>query len=252
MKSVATTKLRNIKLTIEYDGTNYCGWQIQKNAKAVQEVITEAIAKITGHKITLCGASRTDSGVHAKGQIANFRTHSRMTPYQFIKALNSNLPNDIAIRAVKEVSKSFNSMYDAKSKDYRYTILNSPIPTALDRNFYYFVPYKISISRMKKALKYLVGRHDFRAFATRSSAKENCIRKIYSIKITTKNDYIYIDIKGNGFLYNMVRTIVGTLLLIAQGKIKPEDIRAIIESRERKKAGPTAPAKGLCLLRVNY
>ena len=142
-------------------------------------------------------------------------------------------------------------MYDAKSKNYRYTILNSTIRTALDRNFYYFVPYKISISRMKQALKYLVGRHDFRAFATRSSAKENCIRKIYSIKINTKGDYIYIDIKGNGFLYNMVRTIVGTLLLVAQGKIKPEGIKAIIESRERKKAGPTAPAKGLCLLKVN-
>jgi tRNA pseudouridine38-40 synthase len=247
-----THKQRNIKLTIEYDGTNYCGWQIQKNAMSVQEVLTETITKITGHKITLYGASRTDSGVHGKGQIANFRTHSRMTPYQFIKALNSNLPNDIAIRAVKEVSKSFNSMYDAKSKDYRYTILNSPIPTALDRKFYYFVPYKISISRIKQSLKYLIGSHDFRAFATKSSSKENCIRKIYSIKITTKGDYIYIDIKGNGFLYNMVRTIVGTLLLIAQDKLKPEDMRKIIESQERKKAGPTAPAKGLCLLRVSY
>ena len=251
MESVATAKLRNIKLTIEYDGTNYCGWQIQKNAKSVQEVLTETIAKITGHKITLYGASRTDSGVHAKGQIANFRTNSRMTSHQFIKALNSNLPGDIAIRTVKEVNKSFNSMYDAKSKNYRYTILNSTIRTALDRNFYYFVPYKISISRMKPALKYLIGRHDFRAFATRSSAKENCIRKIYSIKINTKANYIYINIKGNGFLYNMVRTIVGTLLLVAQDKIKPEGIRAIIESRERKKAGPTAPAKGLCLLKVN-
>lgn len=244
--------MRNIKLTIEYDGTNYCGWQIQKNAKAVQDVITEAITKITGHKITLYGASRTDSGVHAKGQVANFRTRSRMTPYQFIKALNSNLPNDIAIRAAKEVSKPFNSMYDARSKNYRYTLLNSPVPTALDRNFYYFAPYRISLAKMRKAARYLAGEHNFRAFATKSSAKENCVRKIYSIKITGKNDYIYIDIKGNGFLYNMVRTIVGTLLLIAQGKMKPEDIKEILKSQDRKKAGPTAPAKGLCLLRVSY
>jgi len=244
--------LRNIKLTIEYDGTNYCGWQIQKNAKAVQEVITEAITKITGHKITLYGASRTDSGVHAKGQAANFHTRSRMTPQQFIKALNSNLPDDIVIRAAKEVSKSFNSMYNARSKNYRYTILNSPIPTALDRNFYYFVPYRISLAKIRKATRYLIGRHNFRAFATKSSAKENCVRKIYSIKITGKNDYIYIDIKGNGFLYNMVRTIVGTLLLIAQDKMKPEDIKEILKSQDRKKAGPTAPAKGLCLLKVNY
>ena len=246
------SKLRNIKLTIEYDGTNYCGWQIQKNARSVQAVITETLTKITGHKITLYGASRTDSGVHARGQVANFRTQSRMTHYQFIKALNSNLPGDIVIRAVKDVSKSFNSMYDAKSKDYRYTILNSPIPSALDRSFYYFAPYPISIAPMKKAARYLVGRHDFRAFATKSSAKENCIRKIYSIKITSKGDYIYIDIKGNGFLYNMVRTIVGTLLLVAQGKMESVNIKQIIKSRERKKAGPTAPAKGLCLLRVSY
>lgn len=143
-------------------------------------------------------------------------------------------------------------MFNARSKDYRYTILNSPIPTALDRNFYCFVPYKISVNRMKQALKYLVGRHNFRAFATRSSSKENCIRKIYSIRITKKGDYVYVDINGNGFLYNMVRTIVGTLLLIAQNKIKPESIREIIESQDRKKAGPTAPAKGLCLLKVNY
>ncbi|HLD36040.1 MAG TPA: tRNA pseudouridine(38-40) synthase TruA [Planctomycetota bacterium] len=246
------SKLRNIKLTIEYDGTNYCGWQIQKNARSVQGIITETLTKITGHKITLYGASRTDSGVHAKGQVANFRTNSRMTPQQFIKALNSNLPNDIAIRTAKEMPKSFNSMYGAKSKDYRYTILNSPVRSALDRNFYHFIPYQISISRMKQALKYLVGRHDFRAFATKSSAKENCTRKIYSIKITTNGDYIHIDIKGDGFLYNMVRTIAGTLLLVAQGKMKPEDIKRIIKSQERKKAGPTAPAKGLCLLRVSY
>ncbi|MBI5778884.1 MAG: tRNA pseudouridine(38-40) synthase TruA [Planctomycetes bacterium] len=244
--------MRNIKLAIEYDGTNYCGWQIQQNAKAVQDVITEALTKITGHKITLYGASRTDSGVHAKGQAANFRTRSRMTPQQFIKALNSNLPDDIAIRAAKEVPKSFNSMYDAKSKDYRYTILNSFIRSVLDRNFYYFAPYRISLARMKKAARYLVGRHDFRAFASKSSAKENCIRKIYSIKIVKKNEYVYVDIKGNGFLYNMVRTIVGTLLLVAQGKIKPESIREILNSQERKKAGPTAPAKGLCLIKVNY
>lgn len=244
--------MRNIKFIIEYDGTNYCGWQTQNGQPTVQETITKALAKIVGHKVTLYGASRTDSGVHAKGQVANFRTSSLMTPHQFIKALNSNLPDDIVIRKAEEIAKSFNSMYNARSKLYRYTILNSPIPSALDRNFYYFAPYRISPAKMKKAMRYLVGRHDFRAFASKSSAKENCVRKIYSIKITGKNDYIYIDIKGNGFLYNMVRAIIGTLLLVAQDKIKPEDIKEILKSQERKKAGPTAPAKGLCLLRVNY
>ncbi|MEW6026201.1 MAG: tRNA pseudouridine(38-40) synthase TruA [Planctomycetota bacterium] len=245
-------KLHNIKLTIEYDGTNYCGWQTQKGDITVQETITKALTVIVKHKVTLYGASRTDSGVHAKGQIANFLTKSRMTPNQFVRALNSNLPDDIVIRSAKEVDKTFNSRFNTRSKLYRYAILNSPIPSALDRNFYCFVPYRISLARMRKTARYLVGEHNFRAFATKSSAKENCVRRIYSIRITKKGDYIYVDIKGNGFLYNMVRTIVGTLLLAAQGKIRPEYIKEILNSQERKKAGPTAPAAGLCLLKINY
>jgi tRNA pseudouridine38-40 synthase len=243
---------RNIKLTIEYDGTNYCGWQTQSGPTTVQETVSKTLTKIVGHQVTLYGASRTDSGVHARGQSANFRTSSQMTPAQFIKALNSSLPGDIAVRAAKSVPESFNAMHKARSKHYRYTILNSPVRSALDRNFYYFAPYKLSVNRMRQTLKYLVGRHDFRAFASKSSGRENCVRKIYSIRISKQGAYININIKGNGFLYNMARTIVGTLLLIGQGKMKPEAIKTIIRSRVRKKAGPTAPAKGLCLLKVNY
>lgn len=245
-------KLRNIKLVIEYDGTNYCGWQIQKNGPTVQETITKTLTKITGHKITLYGASRTDSGVHSTGQTANFMTDSRLTPYQFLRAINDHLPDDIVIRSVKEMLTSFNSRYDAKSKIYRYTILNSIIPNAFDKHLYYFLPYRTSIDRMRKAARYLIGKHNFKAFAAKSSQKEDCHRRIYSIKITKDKDYIYMDIKGNGFLYNMVRTIVGTLLWVSQGKMQPEDIKGIIKSEDRKKAGPTVPSKGLCLVKVNY
>ena len=249
---MATNKLRNIKLVIEYDGTNYCGWQIQKNGPTVQETLTKILTRITGHKITLYGAGRTDSGVHSIGQTANFLTASRLTPYQFLRAINDHLPRDIVTRSVKEVPKSFNSRYAAKSKIYRYTILNSIIPKVFNRNLYYFLPYKISIDRMKKAVRYFVGRHNFKAFAAKSPQKDDCNRRIYSIKITQDTDYVYIDIKGNGFLHNMVRTIVGTLLWVSHGKIQPEDIKDIIKSEDRKKAGPTVPAKGLCLVKVNY
>ncbi|MFH0888187.1 MAG: tRNA pseudouridine(38-40) synthase TruA [Planctomycetota bacterium] len=245
-------KLRNIKLVIEYDGTNYCGWQIQKNGPTVQETLTKILTRITGHKITLYGTSRTDSGVHSIGQTANFLTTSRLTHYQFLRAINDQLPYDIVIRSVKEMPESFNSRYDAKSKIYRYTILNSLIPKVFDRNLYYFLTYRISIDRMKKAARYFIGKHNFRAFAAKSSGKEDCYRRIYSIKITKNKDYIYIDIKGDGFLYNMVRTIVGTLLWVSQGKMRPEDIKSIIKSEDRKNAGPTVPAKGLCLVKVNY
>lgn len=243
---------RKIKLTIEYDGSNYCGWQIQKNGLAIQEVVAKALSRISGRKVNLQGASRTDSGVHAKGQTAHFLTSSRMTPEQFVLALNARLPDDIAVRKAEPVRKSFHARFQAKNKSYRYTILNSRIRTALDRNFYYLAPYRLSLGQMKKASRYLIGQHDFRAFASQSSDKEDCRRRIYSIKISKKGGRIYIDITGNGFLYNMVRTIVGTLLQIGRGKIKPEYIKEILESRERKKAGPTAPAKGLCLIKVNY
>ncbi len=248
-------KLRNIKLVIEYDGTNYCGWQTQKGQITVQETITKVLSDICGHKITLHGASRTDSKVHSQAQVANFLTKSRLTGYQFLQALNDHLPDDIVIRKAEEVRRSFHAQFDAKSKTYRYIILNSHIPCALDRKFCYFFPFPLkrdAEDAMKKAVRYLIGRHNFRAFATKSSQKENCYRKIYSIKITRNKNYIYIDIKGSGFLYNMVRTIVGTLLQVGQGKIKPQDIKDILKSQDRKKAGPTVPAKGLCLLKVEY
>ncbi|MDI6733438.1 MAG: tRNA pseudouridine(38-40) synthase TruA [Planctomycetota bacterium] len=252
MKSAAKNKQRNIKLVIEYDGTNYCGWQTQKNQPSIQETITKALSKITGQEITLYGAGRTDSGVHATGQVANFFTTATLTPFQFLRAINSSLPDDIVIRSVKEVPSSFNARVNARSKVYRYTLLKSSIPSALNRNYSYFVPYKLSLERMKKCVGYLIGRHNFRAFATKSSNKEDCYRTIYSIKITRKGDYIYIDVRGNGFLYNMVRTIVGTILLAGYGKIKPADIKGIIKSADRNKAGPPAPPQGLCLMKLNY
>jgi len=244
--------MRNIGLRIEYDGTNYCGWQIQKGHTSIQEIITNALSKITGHKITLYSAGRTDSGVHAEGQVANFLTTSLLSVGKFVKALNHHLPKDIVVRNAREMPKSFNARYRATGKLYRYTILNSPIPTALNRNYCYYYPYKINLNLIKKAAKCLVGTHNFRAFASKAALKKSCVRTLSFIRISRKGRYVYINIQGNGFLYNMVRTIVGTLLWVNQGKMSPRDIAEILNSQERRKAGPTIAAKGLCMVKVLY
>jgi len=243
---------RNIKLTIEYDGTNYCGWQIQKHKATIQSEILKAIKKITGENVILRGASRTDSGVHSLGQVANFKTTSRIPIEKIPSALNAHLPSDITIKNAEESSDDFDAQFSAKLKTYRYVILNRKTPCALMRNTSYLVKTPLNIKNIISAAQYLVGKKDFRAFATKNKNKKNTIRYIKSISIKKKNDIITFDIEGNGFLYNMVRTIVGTLLLCGLGKLKPQDVKKILESRDRKNAGQTLPAKGLCLINIKY
>lgn len=248
---------RNIKLIIEYDGTNYCGWQIQKNDRTIQSEITKAIEKMTGQRVTLYGASRTDSGVHALGQTASFYTRSRLEPARIQRGLNGILDEDIVITGAEDVPDKFNAQFGARAKTYIYTMLNGPVPPALQRNVCYYNSQPVSVNLMQKAAKHLKGRHDFRSFASKAGSYRDSVRTIHDIRITRKRlpgagQMIYFTVTGNGFLYNMVRSIVGTLLLVGYKKIAPDALKDILRAKDRAKAGPNVPAKGLCLVSVEY
>jgi len=247
--------MRNLRLEIEYDGTNYCGWQIQRNSNnkpSIQETLEKTLHKILQEKIRLIGSGRTDAGVHALAQVANFKTNSKVTLEKLQKALNGNLPDDITISKIKEVSLKFNSRFNAKSKLYRYTILNRNYPSAGLRNTTYFYPRPLNIKLMQKEAKVLLGRHNFAAFVGSNKIEINAVRTIKRIKITKGKDLICIDIEADGFLYNMARNIVGTLIEIGRGRFLEGSLKRILDLKTRKLAGPTAPAGGLCLLGVRY
>lgn len=254
-----TFVMRTIKLTIEYDGTNFSGWQIQaKGERTVQDEIKKNLEKILGEKITLMGAGRTDCGVHAVGQVAHFQTNSNLDPKTILKALNGNLSNDIVILKSIKVKNNFHAQYCAKSKIYRYTILNRNIPSAHTKVFCHYCPQSLDIEIMKKAAEKFVGKKDFKSVAAIDVAKRKAgkpidtVRTIQKITIRKKKNIITINIEANGFLYKMVRNIVGTLIKVGLGKIKPSQISTILKAKDRKFAGPTALAKGLCLLKVKY
>lgn len=244
--------MRNIKLTIEYDGTNYLGWQKQKNGATIQGILEEAIKLLTKEEIELVGSSRTDTGVHAKAFIANFKTNSTIPADKFREAINHKLPEDIVIIKSEEVDINFHSRYDAKGKTYSYSIINRDIYPAIGRNYLYHIKKKLNINSMKEACKYFIGTYDFSAFKSSGSSVKTSIRTIKDLHIDEKNEIIKIYVTGDGFLYNMVRIIVGTLLMVGNNKIKPEEITNIIESKDRQKAGICVPAKGLTLEKVYY
>ncbi|MCF6465295.1 tRNA pseudouridine(38-40) synthase TruA [Clostridium sp. Cult2] len=242
----------NVKLTIQYDGTNYCGWQRQKNAKSIQEEIEKAIKLITGEKVDLIGSGRTDSGVHAKGQVANFFTHSKIPVDRFKFALNSKLPRDISIIDSRMVHEEFHSRYDAIGKRYQYIIYNREIRNPLYRNFVYHVPYYLDYKKMEKATGYFLGTHDFATFMASNSNVKTTIRTINKFFLERTEDLTTFTIEGNGFLYNMVRIIIGTLIEVGNGKIKSSSVPHIIDSKNRNTAGHTAPPEGLYLEKVFY
>lgn len=242
----------NIKLTIEYDGSNYHGWQRQNNAVSIQETIEKAIYELTGEEITITGASRTDFGVHAYGQTANFTTSSRIPPERFSYALNRILPNDIVIKKSEEVSMDFHSRYSAKGKKYRYLVYNSNFPSALLRNRAFHVSHFLCADKMKKAAECLVGTHDFSAFKASGSSVKTSVRTITEVSVSKNEDILSFEISGDGFLYNMVRIIVGTLVDVGTGKIEPWEMEKILKGRDRRKAGRTAPSCGLYLVEVYY
>ena len=244
--------MRNIKLTIEYDGTNYHGWQSQINAIAIQDVISGELKKLMGEKCNLIGSSRTDVGVHALGQVANFITSSNIPAEKFAYALNSMLPRDIVIKKSEEVDINFHSRFSTMSKKYKYLILNSPQRSALMRNSAVHISRDLDFEAMKTAATCFLGMHDFSAFKSTGSVVKSNERTILDVSLEKKGDMIEFEIIGDGFLYNMVRIIVGTLIEVGIGKIEVEEVTAIIESKDRKRAGKTAPAQGLYLVEVNY
>ena len=245
--------MRNIKLTIEYDGKDFNGWQKQPNKLNIQGEIERAIETITGEKVDLIGSGRTDAGVSALGQVANFKIENNKMPIEKMAyAINSQLKKSIRVKKAEEVEESFHSRYKCKKKTYQYTINNSEQGTAIFRNIQYHFPLKLDESKMNEAVKYLVGKHDFKSFKASGTSSKNSVRIIYDAKVTRDGDLVKIELTGSGFLYNMVRIMVGTLLRIQQGKIPSDGISEIIQKKDRKFAGPTAQSCGLYLNKVNY
>lgn len=244
--------MRNIKLTIEYDGKEFNGWQKQPNKLNIQGEIERAIYNITKEEVDLIGSGRTDAGVHALGQVANFKTNSQISIEKLPLAINSQLKNSIVIKEAEEVNERFHSRYNAKRKTYRYIINNSKCGTAIYRNLEYSYPFKLDAEKMKQASKYFEGEHDFKAFKSSGTSSKNSVRTIYKAIVKQEGEKIIIELTGNGFLYNMVRIISGTLLDVGLGKIQPEEIPEMIESKDRQRAGKTLPAHGLYLVEVKY
>jgi len=247
----------NIKLTIEYEGTKYHGWQRQKNSLSIQEILEEKISQITKERIKLIGSGRTDAGVHALGQVANFKTNSSLPWTRLPLILNVLLPLDIRIRKAEMVDDNFHARYSAISKIYHYYILNYPknnyyLPIFL-RNYVYWVYKKINLEEIRKASNFLRGEHNFSSFACSGSRIKNRVRNIQEITVTKKKgSIICFHLEANAFLYKMVRTIIGTLLEVGSGKKSYLEIKKILEAEDRKVAGKPVPAKGLFLMKVNY
>lgn len=245
--------MRNIKLTIEYDGKDFNGWQKQPNKLNIQGTIEQAIKSITGEDVELNASGRTDAGVHALGQVANFKTNSQIPIEKFAIAINSRLKKSIVIKKAEEVDERFHSRLNCKRKTYRYIINNSPYGTAIYRYLETHIPQKLNVEKMKKAVKYFIGEHDFKAFKASGTSSKSSVRTIYNATVKEMpNNRIYIELTGNGFLYNMVRIISGTLVEVGIGKLQPEDIQNIIESKKRENAGKTLPPQGLYLVSVEY
>jgi len=246
--------VRNIKLTIEYDGSSYHGWQIQPGGlRTIQGEMREQIAQITQGEVNLIGAGRTDAGVHALGQVANFQTESTIELTALQRGLNSLLPPDIVIRAAEEVEEEFHARFSARSKVYEYHILNRSYPSALRRNYTWFIPHELNLPAMKKCGKLLVGSHDFSSFRASGDESRHSIREIIRLEIEQREDnLIVIVIEANAFLREMVRSIVGTLVDVGRGKTTFSKFKEIFEAQDRRQAGMTAPAQGLFLGEVKY
>ena len=259
--------MKRIKLIISYDGTNYVGWQVQKNGIAVEEVINKHLSKLLKEEITIIGASRTDSGVHAMGNVAIFDTNTRIPSGKIALALNQSLPDDIKIVKSEEVPDSFHPRYADCTKTYQYNILNSRVNLPLHRLYTDYVYYELDVEKMRQAAAYLVGEHDFKAFSSAGGQQKSSVRTIYSIDITAdpipnlkeetgKDDFtpklVHIQVTGNGFLYNMVRIIAGTLEKVGMGIYPPEHVKEILDSCDRRLSAPKAAARGLTLIGIDY
>ncbi len=245
--------MQNLRMTIQYDGTKYDGWQRQGNTdNTIQEKIETVISRITGEEIELNGSGRTDAGVHALGQVANFKTDSEYDEEYMLKEINRYLPKDIRLLDLKKEDIRFHSRLNAKRKTYIYRIDNTDFGSVFDRRYAMRFNERLDVKAMKEAAAFYVGEHDFKSFCTKKSMKKSTVRRIYSVDITKSKGIIEITYCGNGFLYNMVRILTGTLIDVGRGRLKPRDIADIIEARDRGRAGFTAEPEGLFLKSVEY
>ena len=245
--------MRNIKLLIEYDGTNYRGWQVQPEGLTVQGMLEEKLGLITGEPVHLIGSGRTDSGVHALAQVASFKTKSQLDIHSIQRALNSLLPPDIVIQRAEEVEEDFHARKQSKSKVYEYRILNRNLRSAFHHKYAWHLPQKLDLEEMREATRMLIGEHDFSSFRSVGSPTRTAIRRVIRAEWKKGQDgFIRFEVEANGFLKQMVRALVGTLVEVGKGKIDSEGFRKILDFRNRKEAGPTAPARGLFLKEVKY
>ena len=241
-----------IRLIVAYDGTNYCGWQVQPNGVSIQAVLQEAIEDLVREKVNVTGASRTDSGVHALGQVVIFDTTRTIPPEQYARALNQRLPRDIVVQNSEEVSMDFHPRYTTVEKTYEYRILNRRIPLPCEQLYSYFVPRQLDIEKMREAAQCFVGEHDFTDFSSQRRNTVTTVRTIYECSLQKEGDIITLRIRGNGFLYNMVRIITGMLLKVGVGQKSIEDIQKAFNCPQGRAAAPTAPACGLTLVEIRY
>ncbi len=244
--------MKNVKLTIQYDGTGFSGWQKQPNGRTVQEEIEKSLSTLLKKEVKINGSGRTDAGVHALGQVANFREDFTIPIERIPRALNGILPEDISILSAEDMDMDFHARYSTKGKKYVYKIYNSKIRNPILRNYSYWVSENLDVDKINKAAQFFIGTYDFRSFMASGSSIKDTVRTIYSVDVSIDKNMIIIETSGNGFLYNMVRIMTGTLVEVGKGKINPTHIPRIIKEGKREGAGHTAPPQGLYLAKVNY
>lgn len=244
--------MKRVMLTVAYDGTDYCGWQVQPNGDTIEGQLNRHLSELLGEEISVIGASRTDSGVHALCNLAVFDTNALMPAEKISYALNQRLPEDIRVQKSEEVAEDFHPRKVASRKTYEYKIYNAKFPNPVMRLYSHFTYVPLDLEKMQEAAKYFVGEHDFAAVATYKPEIESTVRTIYELSLTKEEDLITMRVTGNGFLYNMVRIIAGTLMEVGRGRMEPSDVPAVLASGDREKAGPTAPACGLTLVRYEF
>lgn len=244
--------MKRVMLTVAYDGTNYHGWQIQPNGETIESVLNRCLSALLREKIEVIGASRTDSGVHALGNIAVFDTDTTIPPEKISYALNARLPEDIRIQESKEVAGDFHPRHCDSRKTYEYRIYNARFPMPTERLYTYFTYTPLNIDKMREAAGYFIGTHDFKSFCSVDSQAENTVRMLEYVEVKQTDSRIIIRVAGRGFLYNMVRIMAGTLIEIGRGRMEPREIPRILEAKDRNAAGPTAPACGLTLMKYEF
>ncbi len=244
--------MKRVKLTVAYDGTNYHGWQVQENGITIESELNRCLSELLGERIRVIGASRTDAGVHALCNVAVFDTESRMPAEKMSYALNQRLPEDIRVRKSEEVEADWHPRRCESRKTYEYRIYRGEFPMPVKRLYSYFTYHDLDVESMRRGAAFLEGEHDFRSFCQTGSQAESTVRTVYSVEVEEQGDELVIRVCGNGFLYNMVRIIAGTLLEVGRGRRRPEELAAVLQAADRSAAGPTAPAHGLTLVKYEF